>query len=96
MGCCTATQLTKLAGTDSKLSFECLAERGMGIVSGRQSNLSDVHGSHAELAPGAFHAQPADVGDGTLADMRAEHAMEVGMENPATAASVSRSSGSLM
>src|SRR5512145_3051279 len=75
---CPAAKLPELTGAETKLLFECLAERGVTVVPRGKRHLGDIHRAHPQLARGALQAQTADIADGALADVGAEDAVEVG------------------
>lgn len=56
MSSCSATELTKLAGTESKLLLELLTKGRKGMVTGNKCNLCNVLRTHPQLPLRVFQA----------------------------------------
>jgi len=78
LGGCATTELTKLTRAESKLLFECFAERRVRIISRGKRDLGNVYRTHPQFTSGAFHTQTANITNRAFAYMSSEYAVEVG------------------
>ena len=72
-----AAESTKLTGAEAKSLFERLAKGGMGIVTGGQGHLRNIHCTHAQFSSRTLQPRSTNISSNALAHIRREDAMQM-------------------